>query len=309
MELVKLTADRPAIVLGEAMIEVSDIKNGRCRLGVAGDTFNTAVYMARAGVPVAYATCIGDDPFSDRILTALREEDIGAGLVARRAGAAPGLYAVSLDHDGERSFTYWRSQSAARRYFETSGPAALSATLAAPALFYFSGITLSIFTPDEHQRIAALAVAVRDHGGVVAFDTNYREKGWESGAAARRAIAAVSPYISIALPTHKDDATLFGDRSPEETLQRWLDSGAREVAVKDGANGALLSGDGSVSGGVWSPPEEAVTPLDTTGVGDAFNGAYLAARLTGASQAMAAQAAHRVAGQVLQTPGAILERR
>src|SRR5215510_11827212 len=64
-----MTENRQRIVaVGEVMVELARGHDGRYALSFGGDTFNTAVYLARAGVPVAYATALGDDPYSDGVL-------------------------------------------------------------------------------------------------------------------------------------------------------------------------------------------------------------------------------------------------
>jgi len=302
VELVRPTAERPAVVFGEAMIELSDIETSTCRIGVAGDTYNSAVYLARLGAPVAYATALGEDAFSARIEAAIRREGVEASLIARAPGRAPGLYAVSVDTKGERSFTYWRSASAAREFFDTADCNRILAAAENTPLFLLSGISLSIFDEAGRRRLIDLAARVRARGGVVAFDSNYRPAGWPSVVAARRAVDALAPHVSLALPTYEDEYGLFGDEAPEHTARRWLDAGADEVAVKHGPDGVFIPGSG------WIAPPERIAPRDTTGAGDSFNAAYLAARLEGASPADAALAGHRLAAEVLMTPGAIIPR-
>ena len=56
------------VAVGEVMVELARGSDGRFSLACGGDTFNTAVYLARAGVNVAYATALGDDPYSEGIL-------------------------------------------------------------------------------------------------------------------------------------------------------------------------------------------------------------------------------------------------
>src|SRR5215467_7131737 len=63
------------VSIGEVMIEIAR-GEGRVSLGCGGDTFNTAVYLARAGIEVAFATAVGDDPYSDRILALAGTEGI-----------------------------------------------------------------------------------------------------------------------------------------------------------------------------------------------------------------------------------------
>ncbi len=291
----------PMLSVGEAMIELSDVEDDTCRLGVAGDCFNVAVGVVRGGAPAAFFSAIGDDPFSDRIERAVRREGVDARFLQRVAGEKPGLYGIQTDARGERSFVYWRRESAARRMFAHASYPALRAALEATPLLFVSGITLGILEPDGRRALAALAQAVRGRGrgGAVAFDTNYRPRCWESEHAARQTITEFGRLVTVALPTHDDDHVLMGDASAEDTAARWRAWGAQEVVVKDGPRGALIADTG------WRAPPAVLQPLDTTGAGDAFTGAYLSARLQGGSVEDAVAAGHRYAGQVLMIPGAI----
>ncbi|GAB2966797.1 PfkB family carbohydrate kinase [Amycolatopsis acidiphila] len=103
------------LAVGECMIELTHTGARTLSLGYAGDTFNTAVYLARLTPPEAvevdYLTRLGDDDYSAGILAAMRGEGLGTRLVDRVPGAQPGLYLVRTDEHGERSFTYYRSES------------------------------------------------------------------------------------------------------------------------------------------------------------------------------------------------------
>ena len=292
----------PVVVFGEAMIELADLSRDRARIAVGGDTYNTAVYLARAGIPTTFATALGADPFSGRIVDALRGEAVGTALVLTVPERTPGLYAIEVDDHGERSFTYWRSASAARAFFAASGSDNVVRAMAAAPVLYLSGITLSIFEDADRRRVVDIARRVRAAGGVVAFDTNYRPGGWASRGQALAAVEAIMPHVSLALPTLQDEAALFGPVDAPACAQRWLHAGADEVAVKSGPDGAFVSDAG------WVPPPRVVTPTDTTGAGDSFNGAYLAARIGGAAPTDAALRAHRLAARVLDEPGAIVPR-
>ena len=292
----------PLIAVGECMLELA--RDGeRWRLGHAGDTFNTALYLRRLGVPVAYLTALGNDPFSQQMRAAWLAEGIDVSLVLTDPTRLPGLYAIRNDQDGERYFYYWRERSAARQLFTLPGIDAVLQRAGGADQLYLSGITLSIFADLDRARLLALAAAVRARGGQVIFDPNYRPAGWMQVGDARAAIEALAPMVSIALPTQADEAAVFGDMAPEQTADRWRRWGASEVVVKLGSQGCLVAA-GEQRDYVSLPGP--VTVVDATGAGDAFNAAYLAARLAQRTPVQAARAAHRLASEVIQHPGAIL---
>src|SRR6516225_6809462 len=78
-----------AVCIGEATIELARGADGRFALGSGGDTFNTAIYLARANVPVAFASALGDDPFSDAIVSLAEAERIATDLILRVPGRLP----------------------------------------------------------------------------------------------------------------------------------------------------------------------------------------------------------------------------
>src|SRR5205085_3904669 len=109
------------ICVGEVMVELARGAKNRYVLSFGGDTFNTAVYLARAGVPAAYATAMGDDPYSDALMAVANAEGVNTDLIMRVPGRMPGLYVIETDAKGERKFYYWRDNSPARDLFELPG--------------------------------------------------------------------------------------------------------------------------------------------------------------------------------------------
>ena len=102
------------VAIGEVMVELARGGDNRFGMGCGGDTFNTAIYLARAGIDVGYATALGDDPYSDAIVSLASAEGIKTDLMLRVPGREPGLYIIETDNKGERRFTYWRDQAPAR---------------------------------------------------------------------------------------------------------------------------------------------------------------------------------------------------
>jgi 2-dehydro-3-deoxygluconokinase len=288
--------------VGECMIELSGADAGLWRMGFAGDSFNTLWALRAltdASTPADYISAFGDDPFSRDQIAFLSAHDIGTASSPLISGARPGLYAITLS-GAERSFTYWRSDAAARRLADDA--AALTKSLENRALVYFSGISLAILDPAARQRLLAALGTARRNGSLIAFDPNYRPRLWPSAETARSAIVEALQIVDIALPTFPDEQALFGDADPQAAAERMAGLGVAEIAVKDGEAPALIRSDGAA---VVVPAVHVPSPVDTTGAGDSFNGAYLAARLAGIAPAEAARRAHAVAAAVVQVRGAL----
>jgi 2-dehydro-3-deoxygluconokinase len=294
------------ICVGEVMVELSRGNDGRYGMGFGGDTFNTAVYLARAGIPAAYATAMGDDPYSDGLMALATAEGVNGDLIRRMRGRMPGLYLIETDAKGERQFYYWRETSPARDLFELPDWAAVAEALLSARLVYFSGVTLSLYSNTGIGRFLAALELARRQGVKVAFDGNFRPRGWKGDVArARTVFAEALKRVDIALPTFDDEATLWGDTNPEATVERLQAFGIGEIVVKNGSSTALVA---DKNGREHVPVPEVVEPIDTTAAGDSFNAAYLAARLNGESPLAAAGAAHGLAGQVIRHRGAIMPR-
>jgi 2-dehydro-3-deoxygluconokinase len=299
-------AKSPVVAVGEVMIELARGSDGRFALSCGGDSFNTAIYLARAGIDIGYATALGDDRYSERVLALAAAEGIGTDLVLRVPGRVPGLYLIETGEAGERSFSYWRDTAPARDLFELPDWSRVGEGLMAAKMIYFSGITLSLYSNNGLGRFIAILELARKNGVKIAFDGNFRPKGWKGDLGRTRAVYIEAlKRVDIALPTYDDEAVLWGDPSPEHTVERLQAFGIGEIAVKNGPHGALIA---SESQRELIPVAEVVEPLDTTAAGDSFNAAYLAARLAGDLPAAAASAGHRLAAQKIRHRGAIMPR-
>lgn len=303
-----MTGPRIAAI-GECMLELSATQpmapEGRAmQLGYGGDTLNTAVYLARLGLVPEYVTALGDDHYSDWLLDCWRGEGVQTNLVSRLPGRVPGLYMIDTDPDGERHFSYWRGEAPARQLFDDERRVAeLERELTAMALVYLSGITLSLYDVVARERLFKVLAHLREAGVRIGFDGNYRPAGWPSPAEAQKAFTRACSLADIVLPTYDDEVALFGDGSPEATLQRITSAGASEVVLKQGAAGCLVWKDGA---SVNVPARPVPRPVDTTAAGDSFNAGYLAGRLLGTEPEQAAIQGHTLAAAVIQIRGAII---
>lgn len=293
--------------IGECMIELSGagLQPDLRRLGFGGDTLNTAVYLARLGVPVDYVSALGDDPYSARMVEAWRAEGVGTGLVQRVAGRLPGLYMIEVDEKGERRFFYWRQQAPAREIFGNDGAAALCDALLGYEWLYLSGISLSLYGEAGRELLFDLLRRFRAKGGKVAFDSNYRPRAWPSAEVARREIDDQLALTDLVLSSLEDEAGLRDARSREEAAQRIHALGPRTVVIKQGGQGCTVSIEGRQTA---VPVPAAAKVVDATAAGDSFNAGFLAAFLRGEDAVAAAGLGHRCAAIVIGHHGAIVPR-
>lgn len=280
------------------MLELSQGSDG-WHLGYGGDTLNTAIHLARAGVRTAYLTALGTEPFSADLKARWVAEGLDTGLVLTDPARNPGLYAITCDDAGERRFTYWRGESAARRLFACEGIEAALENASQTDILGFSLISMAILPEAGRLALLDLARKVAKRGGMVVFDGNFRPHLWLDKEEARHCRDAAIAVATIGLPTLEDESALSGRTSATEVADHWTSLGCDEVVVKLGAAGARLP-DGTVL-----PPPKVLKPVDTSGAGDAFNGGFLTARAGGASFKDAAMAGHRLAGWCVMNRGAI----
>jgi 2-dehydro-3-deoxygluconokinase len=302
-----MTEQSPRVVcIGEVQLELTRGADGTFAPACAGDGFNTAIYLARAGLDVGFATAVGDDPYSDSIMALASAEGLAGKLILRVPGRLPALCLIERGQSGERVSRVWADGAPARELFELPDWMRIAESLVAARLIYFSGITLSLYSNNGLGRLFAALEVARQRGAKIAFDGNFRPAGWKGNLARTRTVFMEAlKRVDIALPTFDDEAVLWGDPSPESTVARLQAFGVGEIVVKNGPNSALVAASGVLQ---FVPVPEILAPVDPTAVGDGFNAGYLAARLSGSEPKQAASAAHRMAADVLRHPGALLPR-
>ncbi|MDZ4395263.1 sugar kinase [Cypionkella sp.] len=290
------------ISIGECMVELAPRADGTYTMGFAGDTLNTAWYLRRA-LPAAwsvdYMTCIGTDAVSDRMLAFLGDAGIGTTHIARLPDRTVGLYLIELAH-AERSFLYWRGQSAARLL--ARDPARLAQALTGADVAYLSGITLAILEDDRPTLLTSLT-ELRARGGMVVFDPNLRSRLWPNATIMCDAIMQAATQADIALPSHEDEAAAFGDASPEATARRYQQAGVPLVVVKNGPGSIITLANGTLAHHDVAPVR---TVVDTTAAGDSFNAGFLAAHLTGNPLTQSVAAGAAIAARVISSHGALI---
>ena len=292
------------LAIGECMAELAPVgRQGSFQLGFAGDTFNTAWYLKklRSKASVSYFTVVGSDAISHAMRAAFRQGGIDETYVQSVDDQTVGLYLITLKN-GERSFSYWRGQSAARRLAED--PAALSAAVETMDVVYFSGITLAILDPAARECLLAMLHSSRTAGRKVIFDPNLRPGLWETADVMRDVVMAGAKVADIALPSFEDEAVWFADETPEATIQRYANVGCSTVIVKNGSQAVHYQVEGE-TGVVDVAPLDKV--VDTTAAGDSFNAGIVASMGTGLSVAQRIEISSAIASQVIRAEGALVD--
>ncbi|QGG79521.1 sugar kinase [Litorivicinus lipolyticus] len=292
------------IVIGEVMSELIVGDAGQAQLSVAGDTYNTAVYLKRclpSTVQVRYLSAVGRDAFSQQMIDQAQQHGLDTDLIVRHADKGAGLYAIQTDQQGERSFTYWRSDSAAKTLFSFPDWPPYSA-LSGASVVVLSGISLAILSEPGRARLFQYLDDFRAAGGITVYDSNYRPQLWDSREQAQTAHHQMWLRTDIALPSVDDEMALHADADETAVRQRLAQYTFRAGALKRGAEGPL----DLVSGAPLADLGPSVRAIDTTAAGDSFNAGYLAALMGGQDTQHCLGRGHALAAQVIQQRGAIV---
>lgn len=264
-------------------------------VGHGGDTSNFCVAARRSGADTGYITRIGDDDFGASFLRLWEREGVSTEHVVREPGGRTGIYFIART-PAESSFTYFRARSPASRLAPADMPAE---AIARARLLHLSGITQAISTSACDAAFQAIQLA-RDSGTLVSYDPNLRPALWPAERA--RAVAWRSVELcDIALPNLAEGRLLTGLHAPDDVLAQFVRRGPSIVVLKMGDQGALLAHAGTVT----RIPPHPVDPVDTTGAGDTFDGAFAARLLAGATPEEAARYAAVAAALTTTGPGAV----
>ncbi|ENM5924807.1 sugar kinase [Vibrio mimicus] len=304
-------------IVGECMIELNGKPFGSMHQTFGGDTLNAAVYLRRGceantnpdEIKVSYVTALGTDPISSGMLSRWEEEGVATELVLRDPTRTPGLYLIQLDDQGERTFLYWRNQSAARYLLQHPDFGQIKQVLNQVDMVFLSGITLAILPVEDRIALLNLLVELKAKGVEIAFDSNFRPALWpqDDNHTVKEIYQVMYQLTDVALVTFDDEQLIWGDSTPEQTIQRLTALGVQKCIVKLGAEGCLIQDSSASTFAPQAVPTQPVEQVvDTTSAGDSFNGGFLSAYLPGADLATACQRGNTLAGTVIQHRGAII---
>ena len=289
--------------IGECMVELRAMSAATLHQSFAGDVYNSAVYLKRCfpQVTTSVVTALGQDNLSKKMLERFESEQINTQLVFAHDTKVPGMYYIETDEHGERSFIYWRNDSAAKKVVDFLDADALE-QLSQGDMFFFSGISLAIIEESAREHFWKVVKQLKDAGVKIVFDPNYRARLWNSVEETKEQYHLAFTFADITLPGVEDLTTLYDVHSVEAVVDYLKPYQIEEIVVKNGPESVVTKEGDTLQSHTIIPVTNVV---DTTSAGDAFNGVYLGARLSDKPISSAVQLAAKAAGAVIQQPGAI----
>lgn len=303
---------RSICFFGEPLLELGCDTFDMLSAKVAGDVFNTAVYLKRLQLfskntgRAGLFTCVGDDPLSQKLLTACAQHNIDKRWVYQNKSRTIGRYAVSLDDKGERSFRYWRNDSAARTLFSRVSESVAEEIAQSYEYFYFSGISLAVVENHLRDQMWQFFHSLKSKGVKLVFDTNYRAALWSDAKQAKAEFEKAFNLVELAFVGVEDCQPLFDFNygSAQGLISIASQFNCPNLVIKNGDKPVLYRGrHGELSVSLKPAPKV----IDTTAAGDSFNSGFLFGWLSDAPVADCIRLGAETAAIVIQHLGAIID--
>ena len=288
------------VSIGECMVElysntpIEITSNFEKTLG--GDAFNLLSMARRLGSRTGFVTKLGNDTFASFLRKSFSDRKINIDSVASCDGYT-GIYFVTLADHGERQFIYYRSKSAASRLTIQDLD---SSYLCNTKILHSSGISQAISKSSSLTVTHAFATG-KNNGVTISYDPNIRTKLC-SLRTARNNFQKVACYIDILLPSQEELLALNKTKSLSTAIDQTTNLGIKTIVIKKGANGCELIHQGQST---CYPAIKGLDINDTTGAGDAFNGAFLHGIAQGMDPTKATQLAIIASGLKCRKRGAV----
>lgn len=268
------------------------------RKHAGGSSSNSALGLRYLGVPCAFCSRVGRDAVGQQLEQMMLTS--GLDLAAMQYMDETGYTLTMIEKDGERTmFSYRGLGSTPYKLTET-----LRAYLTQASLLLLSGYSLL----DEPQALSVIEAAAvsKAAGNLIALDPS-------------PVVCEINPPLwkkmlsltDILLPNQSEAVAITGGGSVEEMLTA-MSQLVPCAVIKSGGRGAVAytrPGWGGLPEGsqagclIQRAPQKVVTPLDTTGAGDAFNAGFLAGIIRGNNLSDCLDLGNDLAGRVIQVQG------
>ena len=256
------------------------------RIATGGKGANQAVAAARLGARVSFVGCVGDDDFGRRARAVLTAEGIDTTHLRTVPDTATGVAMIMVESSGQNSIA-----------LDSGANAALSAQQVSAAAATIQRAALLVCQLESPLPAVKRAIELAHAAGVPVL---------LNPAPAQQLPPELLAQVTVIVSNETETAELAGlSQSARfdvaEAAMRLRELGPPTVIVTLGADGAHVVDDR----GHRRIPAVAVQAVDSTGAGDTFIGAFVAALFTGADLFDAVDFAQRAAALSVTRAGAI----
>ncbi|PKM72266.1 MAG: carbohydrate kinase [Firmicutes bacterium HGW-Firmicutes-16] len=231
-----------------------------------GAPANVLACAAKLGQKTAFIGKIGADMQGEFLRKTLQNAKINTNGLVIDENFFTTLAFVSLNENGERSFSFARKPGADTQICWEEVDISIVKN---SRIFHFGSLSLTD-SPARETTLFALAEA-KKAGCIISYDPNYRPLLWKNEAEARQQMRSVLPYVDMIKLSDEETALLTDYTDSQKAAKHLIDNGIQLAAVTLGKSGALIA----TKDGFDIIPGFNVDAIDTTGAGDAFWGALL----------------------------------
>ncbi len=267
--------------------------NADVRPAEGGSVANTACAIARLEIPVLFAGTCGLDAYGQMLKRGLEREGVDTSLLRMEPDKPTQLVLLVLNEQGDRTaFACPAHLGSQHSILPDQIPADIVERI---SWLHVTGMMLREDPAASTQ--LDLMRRCREAGVPVSFDINVRVEALQNELFAKN-LGLAKELADYILGSSFDEIPLLaGERDAELAAQKLAAHGAA-VILRSGDQGADLFRTGTRI----HAPAFPVTVADTVGAGDTFDGAFIAAKLSGLSDADAMQEANAAAAICVSKP-------
>ena len=289
--------------IGEAMIEISNIKNSLYNQSFAGDTLNFCNYLDKKKLNAFFLSAIGKSEINQSLLDFVKSKKISTKYIKKINQFEVGLYLIKNKDNGEKQFFYWRDESAAKQYFNNIDFLNLYKELKNFDYIYFSGITLSIIHISKLNNFIKLLKLLKRKKIKIVFDFNIRPSRWNKKNL-NIFLDSVLKFVDICFLSGEDMKNWKNKnniKSHEQIVRKYK---IKHSIFRKNAKFTYVF----LNKTRYVFKNKLLkTVVDTSGAGDGFNAAYLSNFIVNNDPVLALKAGSSLGSKIVMKKGAIVD--
>ena len=289
--------------IGEAMIEISNIKNSLYNQSLAGDTLNFCNYLDKKKLNAFCLSAIGRSEINQSLLDFVKSKNISTKYIKQIKQFEVGLYLIKNKDNGEKQFFYWRDESAAKQYFNNIDFLNLYKELKNFDYIYFSGITLSIIHISKLNNFIKLLKLLKSKKIKIVFDFNIRPTRWNKKNL-NNFFDSVLKFVDICFLSG-EDMNYWKNKNNIKSYEKIV----RKYKIKH----SIFRKNAELTYAIQNKKKYTIRNkfirkvIDTSGAGDGFNAAYLSNFIVNNDPLLALKAGSSLGSKIVMKKGAIVD--